>query len=931
MEAKLHAKLIEELKDKIEGYLNARGYSDYDIKSVHLGNWIADFSQAISEGFKAKVYKGYVLGHQGHLYAFRDLLERCLRFMEDEEVVLNLAQLNDVFDLFPSSFKEYRLDEIYGLLADEGVLPPEAQLFQNLDKRLRSELQLALALVEEIIGDAIETSDALGARLAEKPFDSLDEARQDVALQCIENGFTNLIKVVGFFNFKVGDSEGVSAVDYDRITDQLLTPSRPSHHLDRDFAYDDVRKAPSAEAVETAPHRYLVDDYVSKAGRRWCERLDGENPFQALIDSLGSTAAETEDAGDQELPANDDLFSILGLKSNECVGLYNYIKEYLFTACGSLSATEDFLRQARPEITSPEELNLELAKLGKTLHIFEDFYSHSNFIEFGILSLHHLYKSGQYKSFKEKELIEALFQKKGKDRFTFTNLEMNKVVRSLVKMADEPGELDSRIATGFFGGDDLFVSLYHAVVIGSLEKISDLDDEYSWLQNVEKKTRSDLDKFTIELAKGLMTTEQVKARIKALKQEKEDAGQRVRAELNLDATAEHSLEKEREYYFEKKMAEDLLDDQIKLYGDYLKEQERYTNFRRNFQWSHLNPFDEPPEYLTDQEVCDLLGDADPSSPAVRYLKRAINYFILARDITNVAKHGKDVVTSFRRIYQVITLIKTLVRIVSLLLRYPKAWLRLVKLVAKKLLGFLPERLMVNEYALELLEHAAIRMVESLRDRTSLKKTEFNTGSHSLIAKDEAYEKPKLNEIAMKMAAYVDGVIIKNLFEYDSDDRYKEWYTLVPLYFHCYAPLGGATLPEHRVEPNRIQDFNQKLDLSQVEHRRQHVLNQQVSQHLERKNTDPYNEQCIVDSGDTPQPLQAKVPDARQQAEPDPGLTTLFIYELILKRERGIGNVELPAGWTREQALRFSESAGQILAELDTQFLHAAIHLNFLAD
>ena len=255
----------------------------------------------------------------------------------------------------------------------------------------------------------------------------------------------------------------------------------------------------------------------------------------------------------------------------------------------------------------------------------------------------------------------------------------------------------------------------------------------------------------------------------------------------------------------------------------------------------------------------------------------------------------------------------------------------MKLFAKKLLGALPEKLMMKEYTLKLVEYAAIRTVESLRDRTFLKKTEFTTGSHSLIAKDEAYEKPKLNEIAMKMAAYVDEVIIKNLFEYESGDRYKEWYTLVPLYFRCYAPLEVATLPEHRIEPSRIRDFNQMLDLSQAEHRRQHALTQQAAHRLEQKNSDPYDEQCVVASGDAPQPLLATVPEARRQAEPDPGLTKLFNYELILKRERGVENVQLPAGWTREQALWFSESAGQVLTELDTRFLHAAIHLNFLAD
>ena len=238
--------------------------------------------------------------------------------------------------------------------------------------------------------------------------------------------------------------------------------------------------------------------------------------------------------------------------------------------------------------------------------------------------------------------------------------------------------------------------------------------------------------------------------------------------------------------------------------------------------------------------------------------------------------------------------------------------------------------MAKEYVMELLEVSLIHIIENIKDPL-LRETEYTTGSHSLIAKDESYEKPKLNETAMKMAAYVDEVILKNMFEYDKQGFYTDWYTLIPLYCYCYAPIEVSSLPEHRIEPDRISDINKQLDLSNVKHRRQKAINQRTSEDLRSSNEKAYSEQPVVASLDNLVPRQVNLSGQGADTDVDPYMLKLFNYQIILKREKEVGYVRLPASMTREEAEHYVDTAGRILDEIDDQFLRASIHLNYLVE
>lgn len=911
MEAKLHTKLTEKLNPKLEEYFKENGIDSFEINSLHLGNWISDFSQAIDEGFKALIYK-FLIYPKDFAANIQQYISLIKSYISNDHFILDLKEINEKLQILPKSLNTVSLSKIKDVLREkDGSFPIEYNDFKNLGDSLKNELDnLNQYLDEEYVKISSDIK-------------SIEEAEDNKSIQAIENGLFNIVKLVGFVMFKVGETGEIDFENFNNITNKLLTPYRPVHHLDRSVGYDKVKGAKGD--TEENIHKYLVDEPQTKRSKKLLQNLEGDDPFQKLLSKIIQDTPDNEDKN--IFSKNDDLNNVIQLETKDFIDLYGYLKENMVIACGKLTDFELYFKNLSP-IYDPLEFNLKLAELGTALHMFEDFYSHSNFIEFSILSLYQIYKSPQLNQFKNPHQIQALFNGVPQNKLAFTNLEMNKVVRSLVKTAKNPKNIDSNIATGFFGSNDLFISLFHILVGTIKSRISDLDEEKTYTENVIGKIRTDLVLKQKELLFKVQSIQQLEKKISEIEKKKESELKALEKEYFADLNiSEDKFKTENKYRKDISQIEEQYDEETEMINDFIKNFNRYTEIRKKIDFSNIDFASEPPEYITDKELAELFVNYKPDNKVALYLKRAINYFILAKDLHHVYKFGKDYLEAFKRIYQIIRIILTLIRIIKILLKYPAALVRLIKLFVKKALGYIPEYLLVKEYILQLVENSMVRALEFIKDPL-LKKTEYTTGCHSLMAKDEEYEKPKLNDLAMKMAAYVDLVIFKNMFTYKDKENFVDWYTLIQLYCVNYTNINTDVLPYHQLD--MIRDYQRRLNLNDIQHKTWYQENEKKINGILEKNNDPYDGKTPVAIKTVP-PLPVRVYNKVNGTNLpfNPGLLNLFNYEIILRGDKDVGNVLLPANLSEAEAKEFLEITKEINKEINKLYLHAAIIQNYL--
>ena len=913
MEAKLHTELTEALNPKLEKYLKDKGIDYFEINSLHLGNWISDFSQAIDEGFKARIYK-FLIEPKDFAANFHQFISLIKTYISNDHFILDMNEVNEKLQILPKSWNLLSFSKIKDILKEkDGSFPLEYNDFINLRDSLIYEMDnLNLYLDDEFVKISSDIK-------------SIEEAENNKSIQAIEYGLFSIVKLLGFVMFKVGETGEIDFENFNNITNKLLTPYRPVHHLDRSVGYTKIKGAKGDPEENT--YRYLIDEPQSEKGKKLLHHLEGDDLFQKLVSKTIQDPPNSE--VENVFSKNDDLVNIIQLETKDYIDLYGYLKEYMIIACGKLTEFELYLKNLSP-VYDPLELNLKLAELGTTLHMFEDFYSHSNYIEYSILSLYQIYKSPHLDQFKNSHQIHALFDRRAQNKLAFSNLEMNKVVRSLVKTEENPKSIDSNIATGYFGSNDLFISLFHILVGVITNSISDLDDDKSYKENVSLKIRRDLIKKQKDVLLKFQSINELENKKIEIEKKKERELKSLEREYLADLkTSKNKIKRENKYRKDVKLLEEQYDEEIEMINDIIKSFNRYTGIRKKIDFSNTNfDFDfDPPEYITDKEIAELFVKYRPDNKVALYLKRAINYFILAKDLHHAYKFGKDYFEAFRRIYQIIKIVLTLLRIIKILLRYPGAWVRLIKIFIKKYLGFIPGYLLIKEYLLKLVEIITVHVLESIKD-PYLKKTEYTTGCHSLMAKDEEFEKAKLNDIAMKMAAYVDSVILRNLFTNQDEENFVDWYTLVQLYCVNFTNINTDVLPYHQLDT--IKDYHKRLNLNDIQHRIWYLANEKKAYVSQRNNSNPYDGKTpVIIKTVPPLPVRAytTVNGKNQTFKPD--LLNLFNYEIILRGSKEVGNVMLPGTLNEAEAKNFIKDAKEINDEINRFYLHASIVQNYL--
>ncbi|MCB0539859.1 MAG: hypothetical protein KDE33_20250 [Bacteroidetes bacterium] len=227
---------------------------------------------------------------------------------------------------------------------------------------------------------------------------------------------------------------------------------------------------------EYYPHEHLDRSYSKKRYYRYIDKI------------LEGTAFNSK--------AFDERHLISDEKGRNDVGLYKYIEEGLLFASTELIKLDkewciDTFHKTKEERKKLNQIewHTQLARLGKVLHVVEDFFAHSTFID---------------------NALQILLQKKYNGdsldpKYIPSVLEEEKYQRSLKKFNPDKPDLETNILdeylqTGYFDSKDTFVSLLHLVEEKLVSSFEIPAEKYS---SKVDKTINSVFKYEIPLSKIL--------------------------------------------------------------------------------------------------------------------------------------------------------------------------------------------------------------------------------------------------------------------------------------------------------------------------------------------------------------------------------------------------------------------------------------------
>ena len=672
MEAKGHEKLMDRTTTLLDEKLKSAGYTGYNLNSYYLGNWIADFSQLNDESIKFLVYKA--VKYPSELI---DLGIRIFGVME--ESFKNLAPVIDKYLIFEKVFIPFWQD--------------------------KGEVEKAIKNLNELVGslknELIDLKKSIDTEIDKKFYDevllhtndvTVETIRSNISLNHIELALALLAKFIGYNKFSLNTrpviGERMEQSLYDKIFDELFQKYLPHEHLDRPF---DSGKLDFAKEINTYDLSYLIT-----SGKALDDRKD----------------------------LND--------KSGKKLGFYTYLDEFLTVACGKLSQHEEFFK-GKNNMEDKSSLNKEIARVGNTMHVFQDYFAHSNFIDFSNVFLYRALQSKKLKSELNKPIDELFFGKK-----KYSAFEVKKSTRSTVNVKTK--KEDTHIFTGYFDSVDTKTSLYH-LLLGSVSKISETDPSKSvWdeenlevygeaFQNIWAKEYDGL--------KNNMPLDMLFARKAALTRKMNNSrDSKERAEL------EEQINELNELILSKKQFRELI-----------------TGTTGNTL----------PAFVTVKDTKALFSyrGSTIDSYGKHILIKIINALIYAKYASVVVEKAKSTYDTAKEIASFIEILFTIVRVIILIYYFPQNILRIISVVLKAIIpGFVrePTAAFLKDASKDILERFLTKNLEYYVGRKY--NNQSRHGSHSLIAKDDDFKQDKLSGFALDMAENLDRFILYNLF-YDS--------------------------------------------------------------------------------------------------------------------------------------------------------------------
>lgn len=763
MEAGKHEEIAKELEGLIEEYLNISNRKENDLcmGSLYMGNWIADFSQLLDEGVKAKVFSVFSFVHKANK-SIKNISSEIIKRTKKKNIKKETAKLVNEY------LAKKNLDSIYkasNFLVDIGG-----------NEASENALNIIESMGRELGKGFSQFADLL------KSIKSDEGVPNPEILKTIEVVLFAVVKFLAFRKFVVTADKSMPIDTFNTITDELLTTYFPHDHLDRYFDYEKVYKNDiDLETLDDDPEKYLQNDAYSNLAKEYINTKS----IEYKLDKAREEILKFDFLDDKEKlkKIEEAKLNILSKGKGE-LGLYGYLEEDLLIACGKLSELQiDFRRVLNRD--KSVDINLALAKLGKALHVFEDYYAHSNYIDFLILLIYQISKENFATLSKIPNSIKFKdFFNKNLNNNAFSNQEINRSIRSLVKTNSNKkavGLIDDKISTGYFGSEDIFVSLYH-VFIGFISKISVLDSEESIFEEenlnklVEKVFVEDFEEELKQLDRlkskdGLLERRNIIQYDKEVELAKLD--KKYNRILNWYSNGGVRYHNHKRKYAERKKG--IIERyQVKL--DAIDEMITFNQKIEDIQQLYLNGNTDPeniPSYFSKEDIKNLFsrkGDflfsnnKEHEDYILGFLFTIFNGIIFAEHAKLVGQKLGFQFDIFKTLFKYAKIVKTTGRIVKILTSYQRALPKLLRMVIFPWMGEKTKEKIKDAAEQVILYNIEKWIINLLRVKVQHKHLdEFRTGSHALMAKDEEYEKKNLHRNAMSMATYIDKYILKHLF------------------------------------------------------------------------------------------------------------------------------------------------------------------------
>ncbi len=672
MEAKGHEKLMDRTTSFLDEKLKSAGYSDYNLNCYYLGNWIADFSQLNDESIKFIIYK--VACNPGELI---DFAIATVELMEK-----SLENLNPVFEFFLNAFSF-----MTPFWEEKKEYPEAMAILRQMVVHIKQELKDVKTSVDTQVDPSIRYN-VFRLSKDDKPL-SLDEVRNNPTLNHIELALVLMAKFIGYNKFCLNARPVVGTVldpsVFNEVFDDMFRKYLPHEHLDRRI---DLKKLKKAQNLNS-------------------NRLDNLVTSGEILDDRKK--------------GND--------KNDKSLGFYTYLDEYLTVACNKLNHHEEYFK-GQMVVSGKNALNKEIARLGQTMHVFQDYFAHSNFIDFSNVFLFRAMKSNKL----EEPLHKSIHNLFCGDR-KYSEFENWKSTRATLNVKSE--KEDNRIFTGYFDWVDTKSSLYH-MLMGAIGSISEIDPfEPFWDQDnlevygesLQKVGTEKFDKLKDDLPLDLLFMR--KAALTKKLADSKDGNERKELEIQIQELNEHLLSKKQ--------------------------------FRDLVIGKHSATL---PDFVTLKDTKALFSYRGSALDAkgIRLLTDVLNNLVQAKYALIVGGKVKNTFEKARELANFIEIIFSVIRVIILIYYYPQNVLRILLVAVKAILPEYARKVteaLLKQATKDILERLLTDNLENFVGRKYNIQTRH--GSHSLMAKDDDFKQPKLSGFALDMAENVDRFILINMF------------------------------------------------------------------------------------------------------------------------------------------------------------------------
>lgn len=393
------------------------------------------------------------------------------------------------------------------------------------------------------------------------------------------------------------------------------------------------------------------------------------------------------------------------------------------------------------DVIATSEFYLNFSRLGQTLHVVEDFFAHSNFLELAVTNLDALMhpEFPRINFFSQKEYLNKL-QPDELKRYLYTMFKSGKLnERGEFIFPNDPEE---NLITGSFAEGDMAHSLYH-LAFGWAEKelhsndyakILDLELEYlypSIIENQEDYVNTDkIDTLTYFYTEFL----------KIIQLDKDDDF--------------YKFFNKKEEYFSKYVFEYIFIETTKL-----------RDSDKDRKWDKVNFDDNEVEYLR-----ELFNRIIKIVEKIILLKDGIDTLEALYASTDTLRELMKLILAFLCIF----IPGVGVRAVKFLI------MSLVKNIVIELLGetvYLEIRKFLNEAVARFFTKALEGMGTFVETHLLGTFEKVRRGSHSILAKDEEYKNKHFNKKAIETAIFADKVVVLALLTENHETENGSLYSI----------------------------------------------------------------------------------------------------------------------------------------------------------